>query len=402
MPRAQPWPGYITATEAIHRLNISDSMLSRYVRENRLRRYGPTDRKHKWYKESEVNAILAAREIIPEPVSGPTRYLSYPSLASAADMPAIVEISRLTFNVDQQGRPKGKPIPAEVRMAWLSKNPETFWVVRRPDGAIVGFASILPLRGRVIDGFIKGEISAEEISAEDVDLYVATAHPKHLYIMAIAIDPQYPALAKHSYGARLLGHIFDFLLRLAERGIAIGTITARSRLPDGIRLLRKMGIPQVKPWVPGMALFQVEVARSGLPLFVEYQARLAAYNAAHPTPIDPGTPISPLALPQRRAARHSSPRSADNLSEGLEVTSVFAQRHFPIEPGEDLRQYSNRTARLTQTLRESGRVPMVAGEYKVGQGTARWALDASGRRSFWEHAHDREGFQSCLECPHEV
>src|SRR5207247_5221796 len=42
------------------RLNVSDGMLSIYDKQHRLGRYGPEERKHKFYKESEVQAIIDA------------------------------------------------------------------------------------------------------------------------------------------------------------------------------------------------------------------------------------------------------------------------------------------------------------------------------------------------------
>src|SRR5712664_1050290 len=60
MPRKLPPLGFITAGEAAKRLGVSDGMLSIYVRQGKLKRYGPEERKHKFYKESEVQAIEAS------------------------------------------------------------------------------------------------------------------------------------------------------------------------------------------------------------------------------------------------------------------------------------------------------------------------------------------------------
>ncbi len=41
-------------------LQVTDAMLTKYVKQGRLRRYGPEERKHKFYKLSEVQAIVDA------------------------------------------------------------------------------------------------------------------------------------------------------------------------------------------------------------------------------------------------------------------------------------------------------------------------------------------------------
>jgi hypothetical protein len=47
------------------------------------------------------------------------------------------------------------------------------------------------------------------------------------------------------YGARLVRGLFAFVLELPRRGVEIKSITAITYKADGIRLLRKMGIPPV-------------------------------------------------------------------------------------------------------------------------------------------------------------
>src|SRR5258708_17732731 len=63
MPRLEPAPGYVTAKEAQALLNVSDATIYRYVTEGKLKRYGPPERKHKFYKITEIEAIKAARNV---------------------------------------------------------------------------------------------------------------------------------------------------------------------------------------------------------------------------------------------------------------------------------------------------------------------------------------------------
>lgn len=85
---------------------------------------------------------------------------------------------------------------------------------------------------------------------------------------------------------------------------------------------------------------------------------------------------------------------SDESSEGLEIATVFAQRHLPLMAKEQI-------ARLVQTVRENGSVLMVAGKYKHGKATASYALNAQGKHAFWEVMHTRGGFEACDDCPHD-
>ncbi len=296
MPRLQPPPGYLTAKEAAARLGISDSLLSRYVSQNKLHRYGPEERKHKFYKESEVEALRETERLFTgEYEKGD--YKKHPvskfEQATPADMPAIVEISSRIF---------GDPPPLETRLAWQRKAPESFYVLRNAAGDIVGYTSVLALRRDTLERFVRDEISSEQITADDVEEY-RPGRALHLYVMAIGIDPAYSVREKHEYGARLVAGLFSWLLDLAARGVEIETITARTYKPDGLRLLRKMGIPQLRSPVPDKALFSVRIPDSGFPMFVRYSEALllAQHRAAAP------------ALPVARAGPFSSTWSARDV-----------------------------------------------------------------------------------------
>lgn len=288
MPRLQPPQGYITAREAVTMLNGSDALLARYVKEGRLKRYGPPERRHKFYKLSEVQAVLEARNVF-EPEYTPDQWKINPSskfeLATEEDMQAIAEISRSIFHNDKTI--PYKPTPMETRLSWMRKNRETYYVLRSTDGTITGYTCILPIKKETIDRFILDEIRTNGITADDIELY-EPGRPMHLYIMAMCVDPSYPYTLKHKYGARLVAGLFAFLLDLAERGIEVETITARSHTHDGIRLLRKIGIPQLRSPNPKKNLFSVNIVESGIPMFVRYSRSLDQWKQEHnPKPLYP-------------------------------------------------------------------------------------------------------------------
>ena len=367
MPRLQPPPGYTTASDAIARLGVSFALLSRYVEEGKLKRYGPERRTHKFYKISEIEALRAERHVFPYESGNwrdnpTTRF----ELATDEDMPAIVEISRRIF---------GDPtIPVETRLTWLHKNPETFHVLRNQAGQLVGYASLLPLSKMVIDRFVRDEIEASDITGDEVYSFVP-GKPYHLYIMAIGVDPRFSTAEKHEYGAALMRGIYAFLFDLAEQGIEIETITARSHKPDGLRLLRKMGFAQLRSPVPGKDLFFVRVADAGFYLFVRYSELLSEWQQEH-----------------KRASRRKSPPELPQaqktaLPGGLVGWRAFSRLHGIGES-------------TTQTAIEAGRLPIVEGEWPVGRVTVKGALDQAGRARFYDLYHDNPHFKPCDECPH--
>ncbi len=258
MPPMKTGKDYYTAKQVKEKLGITANQLYSYVRNGTLQHIIPPGKKQGVYIRKEVdqlaedlNTFLTIRK----------KEASKFEQATEADMPEIMEISRSIFG--------NAIIPAETRIQWLKKNADTFFVLKSED-LIVGYASILPLRQELIDKIVREEVSAEDITANDVEEFLPDT-PTHIYIMAIGIDPQYSTREKHQYGARLVNGLFSLIRDLGQRGIIIKTITARSHKPDGIRLLRKLGFPQIQSPIPGKRLFIVKVDESGIPILEQYK-----------------------------------------------------------------------------------------------------------------------------------
>jgi hypothetical protein len=299
MPRLQPPPGCTTARDAADRLGVSEALLSRYVKQGKLKRYGPEARQHKFYKISEIEALITAERYVYMAGQWKLHPTTTFERATEQDMPAIVEISRLIFG--------DGAAPVATRLTWLRKNPETFFTLRCASGAIVGYASLLPMRRATIDRFIRDEIDAEDITAEEIERF-EPGRLTHLYIMAIGIDPRLSTREKHEYGAALVRNLFAFFFDLAGRGVEIETLTARSHKPDGLRLLRKLGIPQLRSPVPGKSLFVVRVPDSGFPLFERYTELLREWQQSHQERARRPVAVSPLSHTPQRVQAPTAPR----------------------------------------------------------------------------------------------
>jgi len=266
-------------------LNISDATLSTYVKNGWLKRYGPPERKHKFYKLSEIEALIASRNVFGEYQEKlPASFF----VATPEDIAAIADIDERTFNANK--KEKAEPREAyihwigELYLNWMRKNPETFFVLRNTANKVVAFASLVPIKKSKLDRFVKSEIRMSEIRSDDIDLF-EPGKPVHLYVFALCVDPVYKAAIKVTYGCQMLEKLFAFLLDLARRGIDIETITARNEKdkPDGKNLLQKMAIPQLRSQVPDIHLFSVRVAEAGHPKLVQYSDALAKWKQEHPS-----------------------------------------------------------------------------------------------------------------------
>jgi hypothetical protein len=267
MPRLQPPPGWLRASEVTARLHISDSLLSRYVTEGKVRYHIPDGRKYGFYNEDDVKILENVNAAFPG-TKQYQKHRSFFSIANRSDIPAIARIDHDAIH------PEDNIYNDKFFLKWQQLNPETLFALRDTNGAIVGFVSILPLTRSALEGVIRGEISLTDIADEDILLFTKNA-TIHLYVVAMAIDPQYPIKTRHEYGAALLTGFSAFMLALADREVVIETITARSHTQDGIKLMRRLGLPWLISPIAGMELFSVVVADSGMPFLRRYSAKLA-------------------------------------------------------------------------------------------------------------------------------
>ncbi|MBA2395604.1 MAG: MerR family transcriptional regulator [Ktedonobacteraceae bacterium] len=267
MPRMQPPPGWLRGSEVSARLHISDSLLSRYVEEGKIRRHVPQGRTYGFYNEDDVKILENVNSAFPG-AKPSQKHRSFFSIAKRSDVSAIAKIDHDAIH------PNDDAYNEEVFLNWQEKNPETLFALRDINGVIVGFVSILPLTRPALDSIIRGKVSLTGVTDKDIPLFTKNAII-HLYIVAMATDPQYPIKMRHEYGAALLTGLFSFMLDLADRSVAIETITARSHTQDGIKLMRKLGLPWLISPVADMELFSAVVTESGIPFLRKYSAKLA-------------------------------------------------------------------------------------------------------------------------------
>jgi hypothetical protein len=255
---------FYSAKEAQEKLGMTYSALRHQVLMGNLKSITPPGRKQSVYLKDEVDKL--ARELRIFLTNRDTETSTF-SRASKEDMPEIVDISKAIFYT------AGNDVtPAEIRISWLEKNPYTFFVVKY-ENKVVAYASLLPLSPQMIEKLLDDKISPDDITPDDVEDFNSPKHT-HLYIMSMGVTPGIDKLEKRTYGSKLISGMLDTFIGLGKQGIIIDSLTARSRLPDGIRLLRHMGFPEVAKSHPGKRSFAMKVSESSTPVIQEYKDAL--------------------------------------------------------------------------------------------------------------------------------
>lgn len=267
MPRMQPPPGWLRNKEVTTRLQIADSLLAKYVGEGKIRHHVPHGRTYGFYNEDDVRVLEEAQRVFPSMKPHKT-YPAFLSIANRSDIPTLSRIDHDAIHPDDT-----KYLDSSF-LRWHQKNPETLFTLRSTSGTIVGFFCILPMQHNPLDQMLTGTRGIDTSSDENITLFTP-GNTIHLFVGALAVDPSVSLSAKHTYGAALLAGFFRFLMSLAERGVFIETITARSHTHDGIKLMRKVGIPWLISPNPTSEIFSVRVSESGIPFLRKYREKLA-------------------------------------------------------------------------------------------------------------------------------
>ncbi len=264
--RSQKEEIYYTAKEAQEVLGMTYSALRNQVDAGNIANIMPPGKRQAVYLKEDVDqlahemeAFFAAKQTAP----------SVFKKATEEDLPECVALSAAIFggvNI----------IPLDRRIAWLKKNPDIDYVLRH-DSEMVGYVSIVPLRRETLEPLLKDELLAKDITPDEIEEF-KPGKPLQLYIMAMGIKPRLSKLEKRTYASRLIKGIRDVIITMGKRGVTIGTIIARSEVPDGINVLRHTGFTEIPSEVPGTRNFIIEVEKSGIPAVMEYKRELAAWK----------------------------------------------------------------------------------------------------------------------------
>src|SRR5712692_3105846 len=140
MPRQRPNDEYYTASQVKAILGIKNSTLYNYVYKGVLQRVIPYGMKQGMYLRDEVDELERKRKIYfsatqPEAVAESEETGAKFMIATLEDMDGVHELAARLFP---------RTIGAELRQAWLAKNPQGNYVVKK-DNRVVAYFYLQPL-----------------------------------------------------------------------------------------------------------------------------------------------------------------------------------------------------------------------------------------------------------------
>ena len=191
----------------------------------------------------------------------------YPTTFSKArreDIPACVKISQKTFPNLRQGITS-----IETRLAWLEKNPDLFYVVKR-ENEVVGYTAILPMEPEKIERILANKEFLKDMKPEEI-LEFKPGKPLHVYVMTMVTKPGISKAKKRAYGSSLIAGLVTAITELGKKGIIIDMLYGRSDTFDGIRAMKHIGFTQILS-TTNMQNFILKIQESNL--FREYRQAL--------------------------------------------------------------------------------------------------------------------------------
>jgi hypothetical protein len=305
MPRIQPPEGYYTATETKKILNVSDAMVRIYVQKGRIKYFLPSGRKHGFYRKKDVDKLGNDLHIFLNLDEEPTSKFMR---AREEDLPAIIEITKTLFG---SGDDDSQVTPLEQRRAWMKKNSDIFYVLKREE-EVIGFTYILPFKkgtdkiAKLLRSNFAGEVN---ITLDDIEAF-QPGKRIDLYIVAIGMKPSIKYPNRRIYASRLISNLMDVVIELGRKGVIIETITAIGFSPEGRRLLQSTGFSEMPPPVPGKRAFHIVIEESGAPLILQYKQALQEYHSKE-APDNSGKQVIETTKPTRRKTKSVSTLEAD-------------------------------------------------------------------------------------------
>jgi len=273
-----------TSAEVMKLLDISSSTLRNLVEKGLIEKVTRPGYKHGYYTKDSVDQYYNQRSLFEEKYSleddasnntpKPEKErstLKVFKIQTLEEMKECQDISQELFGV-------GAGTEKE-RMRIVEKNSDTYYLLRKGSQAI-GYLSIMPLKKGNLENVLSQTLPVK-IDPDQIETF-ENGKQLDLYLTAIGIRPGFSAEEKHEYGSKLVRQLIRLVLELGKKGIEIGTIAARSGMPDGIRLMKHAGFTEIPPLTPERRTFIINVKESGIPFIMQHKKYLKEYQAQHP------------------------------------------------------------------------------------------------------------------------
>jgi hypothetical protein len=256
---------YYTAQKAQETLGMSYSGLKYQVLIGNIKAEVPKGRRQSYYRVGDVEHV--ARDLKTFSLHRKNKPTQFIRVKTIEEMKECMEISKELFGAERGDIAK--------HMKILDKNPETYYMIKDEDQTI-GYTAIWPLKPGKLNGILAQTIPVK-VSPEDIETF-ESGKSIDLYLNVIGVKPTFAREEKRSYGARLVSGLIGVIESLGERGIPIGTIAARSNMPDGIRLMRGIGFTEIESLTPERKTFIINVKESGIHFVMNYKEKIRKWQ----------------------------------------------------------------------------------------------------------------------------
>ncbi|MBA2395104.1 MAG: hypothetical protein H0V70_20430 [Ktedonobacteraceae bacterium] len=260
---------YYTAQKAQEVLDMTYSGLKYQVSIGNIKSEIPKGRRQSYYRAKDVEQVATdLKSFSIHRRNKPTQFIR---VTTKEEMEKCMEISRALF-----GSERGD---IEKHMKIIKKNPDTYFMIKDEDQTI-GYTAIWPVKPEKINNLLAQTIPVK-ISPEDIEAFKEGKN-LDIYINVIGVKPGFTREEKRYYGSRLISGLVEVIISLGEKGISIGTIAARSNMPDGIRIMKGIGFTEIEPITPERRTFIINIKESGIPFVRKYKQALQTYQESHP------------------------------------------------------------------------------------------------------------------------
>lgn len=222
--------GLYTAGQAIQKLRMAPATFHDHVKKGKIKKIVPPGRSEGFYEKAYIDKMAEANDLFA------IQYASDPASFDVATIDDIEGIYHVMINFWGS-----LYVPSiELRQSWYQVNPEIDYVVKQ-DGIVTGYATILPLKLEVMKQLMDGEIGTKDIKPDDI-LPFTPGVPLECWVgIAVKTGVYKP----EKYGIRLIAGTIQTIKKMAERGIYIKRLWAKSETADGIKLCRDLGFEEI-------------------------------------------------------------------------------------------------------------------------------------------------------------
>ncbi|HVB61784.1 MAG TPA: hypothetical protein VNE61_11365 [Ktedonobacteraceae bacterium] len=230
--QVKPSTGLYTASEAIKKLKMPQATFHNYVKTGKIKKVTMPGKTEGFYEKAYIDKMAEAQELFAlQYAAAPAEF----SVAKPDDVQGIYDVMAKFWGMLY--------IPTvEQRLAWYQVNPEIDYVVKR-EGIVTGYITLLPLKPETMQKLMAGEIGTKDLQPTDI-LPFTPGNPLECWL-GLAVKPG--VFRQETYGIYLISGMLKKIQELAERGINIAKLYAKSETPDGIRMSKHMGFEDITP-----------------------------------------------------------------------------------------------------------------------------------------------------------